>query len=187
MKVYIVNGYPGSGKTTFEKYVYTHASDECVCYMISSIDFVKKIAKQCGWDGTKDAKNRKFLSDLKSLLTDWNDVPFERVVNEVESIRRSLEAFEMDKNAVVFIDCREPVEIDKFKYWFKHKNEWNGGYEVVSTVFINRTPDKELLSNSSDLNVNDYTYDIVIQNNASIEKFKEACKNFMIEQNISIG
>ena len=73
INVVVVNGSAGAGKTTFEE----------MCSFIlgpyyrsrSSIDKVKEIAKNCGWDGSKDLVNRKFLSDLKDLLTEWDDVP----------------------------------------------------------------------------------------------------------------
>ena len=73
MKIYIVNGAPGSGKTTFEEYVsYISAP---YCYNLSAIDFVKEVATRCGWNGSKELKDRKFLSDLKRVLTEWDDIP----------------------------------------------------------------------------------------------------------------
>lgn len=46
MKIYIVNGAAGSGKTTFENYV----CDKIKPYgfKISTIDFIKEIATQFG-------------------------------------------------------------------------------------------------------------------------------------------
>ena len=78
VKVIICNGRPGVGKTTFQEMCQIYAREEWEnkirVDITSTVDFVKDIAKQCGWDGTKDLKNRKFLSDLKDLLTEWNDV-----------------------------------------------------------------------------------------------------------------
>ena len=76
VKVVIINGMPMSGKTTFEELCQKicdpfakesgFEEDNILCVDIcSTVDFVKIVAKQCGWDGTKDLKNRKFLSDLK--------------------------------------------------------------------------------------------------------------------------
>ena len=85
VKVVVINGMPGCGKTTFEEM----CSDICDPFAVeptshvpgfsegrvlgidicSTVDFVKVVARQCGWDGTKNLKNRKFLSDLKDLLT----------------------------------------------------------------------------------------------------------------------
>ena len=73
LKVLAINGAPGSGKTTFENML----AKEMGRYYDSrsTIDLVKQVAKLCGWDGTKDLKSRKFLSDLKDLLTEYNDAP----------------------------------------------------------------------------------------------------------------
>lgn len=46
MKVYIVNGAAGSGKTTFEDYVC--AKIYPYGFKVSTIDFIKKLATQCG-------------------------------------------------------------------------------------------------------------------------------------------
>ena len=44
-----------SGKDTFAEYL----NDFVPTLKYSSIDKVKDIAKQCGWDGTKNEKSRK--------------------------------------------------------------------------------------------------------------------------------
>ena len=66
------------------------------CYILSTVDFVKEIAKKCGWDGTKDLKNRKFLSDLKDLLTNWNNVPFNKIEQQVKSIEDEWKYYDID-------------------------------------------------------------------------------------------
>ena len=84
------------------------------CHILSTVDFVKEIATKCGWDGTKDLKNRKFLSDLKDLLTNWNNVPFNKIVQQVKSIEDEWKYYNIDLNrTAIFIDCREPEEIQK--------------------------------------------------------------------------
>ena len=32
---------------------------------LSTVDFVKEVARICGWKGKKDKKDREFLHDLK--------------------------------------------------------------------------------------------------------------------------
>jgi hypothetical protein len=63
MKVFIINGEPNSGKTTFENFCF--ALNPVYVRIYSSIDGVKRIARECGWKGVKEAKDRKFLADLK--------------------------------------------------------------------------------------------------------------------------
>ena len=119
IKVALINGRPSSGKTTFEKI----CSEKCDYFshtqgfrpnyylhinIISTIDFIKKIAYDCGWDGTKTLENRKFLSKLKDLLTEWNDVPYKKIIEHINSLPK-------DSDWIVFVDCREPKEIQRLK------------------------------------------------------------------------
>ena len=45
--------------------------------IISTITYVKDIAKTIGWDGGKSPADRRFLSDLKDALTRWKDLPYQ--------------------------------------------------------------------------------------------------------------
>ena len=66
--VVVINGSGGVGKSTFIELC--REWDNRV-FETSTVDFVKEVAKMCGWDGTKTDENRKFLSDLKDLLSQW--------------------------------------------------------------------------------------------------------------------
>ena len=57
--------------------------------ILSTIDYVKDIAKVLGWDGTKTLENRRMLSDLKDLLTRWNDSPHQSVCNKINELKKS--------------------------------------------------------------------------------------------------
>ena len=94
-----------SGKDTFAEYL----NDFVPTLKYSSIDKVKDIAKQCGWDGTKNEKSRKFLSDLKILTSKFNNMPF-------RAIKTTVDQFKEDKEKkILLIDIREPKEIEKAK------------------------------------------------------------------------
>ncbi len=69
-KLIIINGVARSGKDTFID-IFKSLNPNTI--NISSIDKVKELAREMGWDGTKDDKSRKFLSDLKDLWTDYNN------------------------------------------------------------------------------------------------------------------
>ena len=70
LKIVIVNGAPGSGKTSFESFCQDKMGD--YCQIRSTVDLVKEIALfYTGWNGEKDLKSRKFLSDLKDLLSQY--------------------------------------------------------------------------------------------------------------------
>ena len=61
--VIVVNGSGGVGKDTLCNFVGEKYASESV----SSIDPIKKLAAECGWDGGKDDKSRRFLAELKRV------------------------------------------------------------------------------------------------------------------------
>lgn len=130
--------------------------------IISTVDFVKEIAYACGWDGSKTLENRKFLSDLKSLLTEWNDVPNAIIEKHVQSLPDSFDW-------IVFVDCREPAEIQKLKERLN-----------ATTILIRRprVEDNET-SNDSDAKVFDYDYDLNIYNEYGFDELKMLAEHFI--------
>lgn len=176
MNVYIVNGKPGCGKTTFQNIMKLLMGDK-FCFSISSIDWVKTIAKACGWTGAKEQKDRKFLADLKHLLNEYNDSPFKEVVYQVRSIERLARFHEFEIPGVaVFIDVREPEEIKRYCE------------ELSAKSLLVRREDVEAQSynNPSDTNVFDYTYDITIDNNESLTSLVRTCYQFAYSEKLHI-
>ena len=145
------------GKDTFAKFL----NDIIPTLKYSSIDKVKDIAKLCGWDGGKTEKDRKFLSDLKLLTTEYSNMPFEAIKSKVNDF------LEDSKHVIMLIDIREPSEIDKAKTAFRAK-----------TILIENKNVKTINSNMADANVLNYTYDYVIKNNGTLDDFKENVKDF---------
>lgn len=149
-QIFITNGMARSGKDTFAEYLNYFVPT----LKYSSIDKVKDIAKQCGWGGTKDEKSRKFLSDLKVLTSQFNDMPF-------QAIKTVVEQFKEDKEKrILLIDIREPTEIEKVKKTFNAK-----------TILIKRNSVKNITSNMADANVFNYKYDYIIENNGTLDEF----------------
>ena len=164
MKVVIINGKGGCGKDTFVTMCKDVLGAECV-YNVSTVDFVKSIAYKCGWDGVKDGKNRKFLSDLKDLLTEWNDVPFKKIQSRINVRAKSFAAVDW----VVFVDCREPAEIQKLKERLN-----------ATTVLIRRkSVENNETSNHADAEVFEYNYDLTIYNNSDIIHLEDKARKFI--------
>ena len=169
MKIVVINGAPRSGKDTFVELCRKFTGDAFLLN-ISTVDKVKEIATACGWDGTKTPENRKFLSDLKALLTDWADVPLNDMIQKIEKFKRELEYYEIpDDRAIVFIHCREPEEIRKLvKALDAH------------TLLIRRAAAENITaSNQSDAGVFDYEYDIHINNNGSLAELERTAEVFI--------
>lgn len=162
MKIFIVNGTGGSGKTTFEKMVENIAGQKGYdIRIISTIDYVKGMARHFGWDGGKTLNDRRFLSDLKDALTRWKDVPY-------QNIKETLEAFNfIGKIDAVFIDCREPEEIKRFV------NDYN-----AITILVQRGS-AIIYGNHADDNVNNYQYDIVIDNSRGLDELNQEAQLFV--------
>lgn len=172
MKIYILNGKAGSGKTTFFKLI----EEKCrnYVYNYSTVDLVKKVAYGCGWNGSKTPENRKFLSDLKDLLTEWDDVPYKDCLKEIKRITSLADIYDVEHDDwAVFIDCREPKEIQKFVDRLGAK-----------TIFIDRKIEDYNASNHADANVENFEYDIVINNNGTLEDLAAVAMNFIKTEGI---
>lgn len=157
-KVICVNGAKRSGKDTFTQLCQQYLGEDR-SYAVSSVDFVKWVAKEAGWDGTKTEKDRKFLSDLKDLLTQWNDVPYHKIMESVSDRILYQKARCIDcNNLVVFVHVREPEEIAKLAERVNAK-----------TLLIRRASAEEVTcSNHADEEVLNYDYDYVIDNNGTL-------------------
>ena len=169
MKVVIVNGKPGCGKTTFETLcegILGHA----YCARRSTVDKVKEIAAEVGWKGTKTLKDRKFLSDLKDIFTEYNDMPLEDIVRYAQGWEQDLAYYGVsDHPHVLFVDDREPEHIQRVKERLN-----------AITLLIRRPGDEDVeTSNHADENVFDYEYDYVIENNGSLYHLEDEAQRFL--------
>ena len=70
IKIFIVNGKGSSGKTTAENMIVEIATAHGKkVEILSTIDYVKEIAKGFGWDGSKEPKDRKNIVKAIFLTT----------------------------------------------------------------------------------------------------------------------
>lgn len=152
----IINGTGGSGKDTFVEFVSKYSK----VFNFSSIDKVKEIATLIGWDGKKSEKDRKFLSDLKQLTTEYNDMPFRSIVDAISSFQKS-------DYEIMFIHIREPEEIKRVVTKFHAK-----------TLLIKREKLANITTNSGDANVDQYDYDYIIWN-TTLEDFEKQAIHFI--------
>lgn len=157
-KIVVINGTGGCGKDTFVEFCSKYAS----VYNFSSIDKVKEIAKVIGWTGKKTEKDRKFLSDLKKLTTNYNDMAF-------NSIKEAINVFNGSDDEVMFIHIREPEEIKRVVDLYK-----------VKTLLIKRVNQEIITSNYSDSSVDNYDYDYIIEN-TTLEEYERRAKKFIEE------
>ena len=156
-QIFIINGHNCVGKDTFVSLVNNYIP----AWNFSSVDKIKEIAKIIGWNGKKTERDRKFLSDLKILCTEYNDMPF-------KSMQEKVEEFYKDETVpFLFLHIREVEEIEKAKKAFN-----------AETILIIRDNIEQITSNMADKNVRDYNYDIVIYNNDTLEELKSEARKF---------
>ena len=160
-KIFVQNSVGGSGKDTWAglvgKYISTHK--------YSIIDLPKEAAKILGWDGGKTEKDRKFLSDIMDLSTDYNDSPFQDVLSVVNDFKNNL-----IEDEVLFIDMRDPKDIARAVETFG-----------AETILVRNPNVEKIESNHADANVENYEYDYIIENDGTLEQLKTMAKIFVRE------
>lgn len=163
--VFILNGRAGSGKDTFVDLQKDYALREYMIKVsgISTVDKVKEAARILGWNGIKDSRSRKFLSDLKDLSVEYCDSPAHYCYQRVNY---------MQDNEWLYIHCREPIEIEKLR---NHISNTTKCY----TVFIRRYASLDVTSNHADTDVENYNYDFEIDNNSDLSAFATKAYQFV--------
>lgn len=163
-KLIIINGVANSGKDTFIDMLIEIYGP--VVKKLSTIDYVKNIALSCGWNGKgKTANDRWFLCELKSLLTKYNGGPYRHIKSQIDNI------LEQKGDSIIFVICREPEEIDRFK----------ADYESIamSLIIKREKANKDIPDNPSDKGVFDYQYDDHIDNNGALSDLSLTALKFL--------
>ena len=159
--IFIINGSGGVGKDTFVELVSTQLNDMLKKFHtvinFSSVDKVKEIAREIGWDGKKTEKDRKFLSDLKILTSEYCDMSFESMKSKVTEFMKD------EESKFLFLHIRVVREFG------------------AKTILIIRDTVKHIVSNMADENVFNYYYDFVIDNNGTKEELNSKAKDFIQE------
>ena len=113
-----------------------------------------------GWNGKKDERSRKLLSDLKDIATEYNDLP-------MDLMRRFVNA-QRENNDAIFLMIREPHEIERAKREFD-----------AITLLITRPKSVAVTSNHADRDVNLGKYDVVITNDGTVDDLQKKADAFM--------
>lgn len=157
-KVIVINGMPRSGKDTFVSF----ASKYATTTNFSSVDFVKDVARFAGWNGEKDPKSRLFLSKLKELLTEYDDIPYKKIAEEIHWFKSQPE------QELLFIHIREPGEIARIVRDFG-----------ATTVLVKRANNQQVVSNDSDKYTESYNYDFVLNNDSDLDALDAKARGFV--------
>lgn len=168
--VIIINGKGGAGKDT----VCEIASNFFRVKNISAITPIKDIATNYGWNGEKDEKSRKFLSDLKRAFIEYNDLPNRYLEEEYHKFEKS----DID---ILFVHIRENDQIDAFKRIVKLKC-------VTMLVRSSKIEDEnKQYGNCSDDNVENYAYDYYYTNGKPMKVLVPDFMNFIYDLFVTEG
>ena len=162
-KIIVINGSGGVGKDTFVEF----CSEFVKVKNISSVDKVKEATEiLVGWNGEKNDRSRKLLVDLKQLSIAYNDYPITYIKNEVNDFLANSD------QQIMFVHIREISEIKKVKEILNAK-----------TLLITSSRVEKILTNQSDANVDQYEYDVYIENDGTLEEFRQKAKQFVLMEN----
>lgn len=161
--VIIINGKGGCGKDTICDILARH-------YPVTNVSTITKVKQAArlifGWKGGKSLKDRKFLSDLKNLWTDYNDGPFMYAIDEFQKFaEKPIAAY----NEILIIHVREPSEIKKIK----DRIDFLGSVHCITLLIKSPRTESVEYGNEADDLVDKYTYDCVYNNEAQLDILEE--------------
>lgn len=167
MKIIVINGQGGCGKDTFVGYC--GYEDEGI-YNLSMIDAIKDIAQEFGWTGGKELKDRKFLSDLKDLASEYNDFPFQAALQTLRGIVKDYKWRGLGQELICFIHARELNDIDRWVY------------DYGARALIIRRPEVEgEYGNHADDDVFEVEYDYEVWNTDDLYSLKDKAERFITQ------
>lgn len=165
MKIVIVNGTGFNKKTPFEIMVQqTAATYNKKVIILSTTDYVKSLAQSIGWIGERTEKDLLFLKNFKNALAQWNDSPYQTIKSTIDHF---IESTDID---LIFVDSRELDEIKRLAKEYK-----------ALTIFV-----QDDSTTSIDNNIQDYSYDILIDTSRGLEELQQEAtifvKTFLLEK-----
>ena len=111
MKIFLVAGKSGSGKTEVAKLIneyYVYQKQRCAITSYSK--YLKNFAKELdNWDGNENTKPRDFLQKLGDLIRQKDPNYF------VSNMIKDIEIYSEYLDVLIIADVRMPEEIDKIR------------------------------------------------------------------------
>jgi hypothetical protein len=158
-RLFIINGYPRCGKGTFIKLCSKYTS----CKEISSVDPAKLALMILGWNGAEETKTpeiRKALSNMKDMSTELFDGPVTYVMDKAASLLKD------EEYNLIFANSREPAELQRYQ-------------DYGATIMLIKRETKEARPTHADQNVENFNYDIIIDNTKDLEFLEKQAYAFL--------
>lgn len=163
MKVFFINGYPGSGKDTFVE-ICTELYPNKIMNIHTSTP-AKQAMFALGWNGDKTPEVRRVMADLMKVSEDWKG-PIRFVLGQL-----------VGEPEIAFVHCREGRNM--ISYAAEIKKAYPEA--TVEYIAVNR-PGSALVSwnNPSDAEAMNFSYDHVIQNRGDLVMLRRWAKIFLV-------
>jgi len=170
MIVFLLNGYPQSGKDTFADIAMNNIGG----HKHSTIDACCEFARAMGWDGIKNTKSRKMLSDLKKFYVEHFDGPFRDLTADIIWAKNS---------KLFFTFSREGEEIQRIKDWceeegipfyyiFVMRKEGGADYGNESDNNVCDGPQPDYICYNKWDNLEDYKKEILMVTKELLDKYE---------------
>lgn len=177
-QVVIINGVTGSGKDTFIKLAGSYCEENEIANVlnISSVDPIKDVLYQFGWDGNRTDEARDIMMGIKKIWVDAQNGPTMFLMNNILAFHAS----HLEEDNIVFCHVREPEEIDKLVKAISGMNSM--GIEIM-TMFISRDDViTEDTRRSDDYNIiRTYPYDRIVYNDEDLAALDTKAFTFVEE------
>lgn len=175
MKVCCISAKARHGKDTAAELIKEYLESQGQKVLITHFaDLLKYLCKQLfDWDGNKDEKGRTLLQYIGTDVVGAKNPAY-----WAEFIVGILKMFETEWDYVLIPDCRYPVEVTTMK-------------ESFDTILLRvERPDfdngltEAQKKHPSEVDMDNYNFDVVLLNNGSLESFKDKMewftKNFLL-------
>lgn len=176
-KVVIINGVTGSGKDTFIELAegYCELNETANILNISSVDPIKDMLYQFGWDGDRTDKVRNIMADIKEIWINAQNGPTMFLMNNILAFHAS----HIGEDNIVFCHIREPREIGKLEDAISGMR--TVGIDIMS-IFIVRSEAicGTYVRDGDDFStISQYPYDHIIYNDGDLAELDEKVCEFI--------
>lgn len=164
-KVIIINGVTGSGKDTFIEFVqsYCQLNEVANILNISSVDTIKNVLRQFGWDGNRTDEARDIMMGIKKIWIDAQNGPTMFLLNNIIAFHAS----HVGEDNIIFCHVREPEEIEKLERAVFGMD--SVGIDVMTMLIVRDDAIKDDTRRSDDYEIiKSYPYSKIIENDKDL-------------------
>jgi hypothetical protein len=174
--VVVVNGAPRSGKDTFCESCkrYCDANELANVMVLSSVDPIKQMLYNFGWDGQKSDDIRDIIVKMKQIWINAQNGPTAFMLTNIMEFHKN----HICEDNIVFLHIREPEEIDKIR-------DILAGFNAIGIEFYTILLTREQADHSDQRDadntdiIESYKYDKILENNGDYSDLDRLSERFV--------